>query len=66
MFGFTLPLFRSQANAFTVFLIKNKKNPVLAACKTIKERAKKTTALYNKLTDAEKAKLAAESKKLNK
>ena len=67
MFGFTCTLLakaRRAIPAYGVFMMKNKKNPILQNCKTIGERGKKTAALYKKLSDAEKAKLAAEGKKL--
>ena len=67
MFGFTCTLLakaRRAVPAYGVFMMKNKKNPILQNCKTIGERGKKTAALYKKLTDAEKKKLAAEGKKL--
>ena len=49
--------------AYGVFMMKNKKNPILVAAKSIPERGRKTAALYRKLTDAEKKALAAEGKK---
>merc|ERR1712000_746826 len=67
MFGFTCTLLakaRRAIPAYGVFMMKNKKNPILQNCKTIGDRGKKTAALYKKLSDAEKAKLAAEGKKL--
>ena len=66
MFGFSSLLLKRPLNAFGVFMVKNKKNPELVACKTIKERGKKTAALFKKLSDADKAKLASEGKKLGK
>ncbi len=63
MFGFTLSLLKRPIPAYGVFMIKNKKNPILTNCKTIAERGRKTAALYRKLSDAEKAKLTAEGKK---
>ena len=62
MFGFTLSLLKRPIPAYGVFMMKNKKNPILANCKTIAERGRKTAALYKKLTPAEKKKLAAERK----
>jgi hypothetical protein len=63
MFGFTLSLLKRPIPAYGVFMMKNKKNPILVNCKTIAERGRKTAALYRKLSDAEKQKLAAEGKK---
>ncbi len=63
MFGFTLALLKRPIPAYGVFMMKNKKNPILTNCKTIAERGRKTAALYRKLSDAEKAKLTAEGKK---
>ena len=57
---------RRAIPAFGMFMIKNKKNPLLTSCKTIGARGKATAALYKKLTPAEKAKLAAEGKKFAK
>ena len=50
--------------SYAVFMIENKTNPVLTACKTIKERGKKTAALYHALSDAQKATLAAKGAKM--
>ena len=47
-----------------MFLIENKTNPVLTACKTIMERGKKTAALYHALSDLQKAALAAKGAKI--
>jgi hypothetical protein len=67
MLGFSLSLLAQRPlNAYSMFMIKNKKNPELVACASIKERGKKTAALYKKLTDTEKAALAAEGKKYGK
>ena len=66
MFGFTVTLLKRPLNAYGVFMQKNKKNPVLTACTTIAARGKATAKLFNKLSDAEKAALAAEGKKLAK
>ena len=68
MFGFTcMCLAKKRAiPAYGMFMIKNKANPILTACKTIGERGKKTAALYRKLSDSDKAKLTAEGKKYRK
>jgi hypothetical protein len=67
MFGATALVFKKRAvPAYGMFMIKQKKNPVLTACKSIGARGKATARLYAKLSKAEKAKLAAEGKKLAK
>jgi hypothetical protein len=63
MFSASATLSKRAIPAYGVFMIKNKKNPELAKCKTIAERGKKTAALYRKLSAAEKQALAAEGKK---
>ncbi len=66
MFGITTVSLKRAVPAYGVFMMKQKKNPILTACKTIGARGKATAKLYNKLTPAEKAALAAEGKKLAK
>ena len=63
MFGITTVSLKRAIPAFGVFMIKNKKNPLLTSCKTIAARGRATAKLYSKLTPAQKAALAAEGKK---
>jgi hypothetical protein len=64
MFATTSTLLKRPLSSYGVFMIKNKKNPILTACKTIGARGKATAKLYKALSPAEKAKLAAEGKKM--
>ena len=66
MFGFSVTLLKRPLNAYAVFMMKQKKNPILTAAKSIGARGKATAKLYNKLSEAEKKALAAEGKKFAK
>ena len=63
MFGITTVSLKRAVPAYGMFMIKNKKNPLLTSCKTIAARGKATARLYAKLSTKEKAALAAEGKK---
>ena len=63
MFSFTTVSLKRAIPAYGVFMMKNKKNPILTACKTIAARGRATAKLYAQLTKAEKEALAAEGRR---
>ena len=53
---------RRKLNAYSMFMIKNREHPEFKACKDIKERGRKTAAMYAALPASEKAALQEEGR----